>query len=56
LDNCTVTPHIAGNAVEAKKRAAGVIAEKVIIAMRDIPAFNLYKIKEVDKEIRCSKL
>ena len=30
LENCTVTPHIAGNAAEAKRRAAQMIAEKIV--------------------------
>jgi D-3-phosphoglycerate dehydrogenase len=33
--NCTVTPHIAGNAQEAKIRAARVIAEKIILLLEN---------------------
>lgn len=34
LPNCLVTPHIAGNAQEAKKRAARMIAERIIARLR----------------------
>jgi D-3-phosphoglycerate dehydrogenase/(S)-sulfolactate dehydrogenase len=36
LANCLVTPHIAGNAQEAKKRAAAMIAERIIVSMEEM--------------------